>query len=83
MDKDNNNHFEESNEELDLLYLLFIDEERNKDLEKRFNSYINKYFNFDKKDSSNGIKNMNNENKENKDNKENKTELKIIKFAIC
>ena len=80
MEKDNNNHFEESNEELDL---LFIDEERNKDLEKRFNSYINKYFNFDKKDSSNGIENMNNENKENKDNKENKTELKIIKFSIC
>ena len=79
MDKDNNNHFEESNEELDL---LFIDEERNKDLEKRFNSYINKYFNFDKKDT-NDTENMNNENKENRENKENKTELKIIKFAIC
>ena len=49
MDKINNNHFEESNEEF---YLLFIDEERNKDLEKRFNSYINKYFNFDKKDTN-------------------------------
>ena len=79
MDKDNNNHFEESNEELDL---LFIDEERNKDLEKWFNSYINKYFNFDKKDT-NDTENMNNENKENKGKKENKTELKVIKFAIC
>ena len=82
MDKDNNNNFEESNEELDLLYLLFIDEERNKDLEKRFNSYINKYFNFDKKDT-NDTENMNNENKENRENKENKTEIKVIKFAIC
>ena len=82
MDKDNNNHFEESNEELDLLYLLFIDEERNKDLEKRFNSYINKYFNFDKKET-NDTENMNNENKENKGKKENKTEIKVIKFAIC
>ena len=48
MDKNNNNSVEESNEEL---YLLFIDEERNKDLEKRFNSYINKYFDFNKKDN--------------------------------
>ena len=78
MDKINNNHFEESNEEF---YLLFIDEERNKDLEKRFNSYINKYFNFDKKET-NDTENMNNENKENKGKKENKTEIKVIKFAI-
>ena len=32
------------------LSLLFIDEKRNKSLEKRFNSYINKYSNFEKKD---------------------------------
>ena len=73
MDKNNNNSVEESNEEL---YLLFIDEERNKDLEKRFNSYINKYFDFNKKD------NVENRNKENKENKENKTEPKVIKLAM-
>ena len=73
MDKNNNNSVEESNDEL---YLLFIDEERNKDLEKRFNSYINKYFDFNKKD------NVENRNKENKENKENKTEPKVIKLAM-
>ena len=31
------------------LSLLFIDEKRNKSLEKRFNSYINKYSNFEQK----------------------------------
>ena len=31
------------------LSLLFIDEKRNKSLEKKFNSYINKYFNFEQK----------------------------------
>ena len=66
MDKNNNNSVEENEE----LYLLFIDEERNKDLEKRFNSYINKYFDFNKKD-----------NVENR-NKENKTEPKVIKLAM-
>ena len=76
MDKENNNQFKDSHEEL---YLLFIDEERNKDLEKRFSTYINKYFNFDKKDSQNDIENMNNENEEKK---ENKIEPKVIKFVI-
>ena len=76
MDKENNNQFKDSHEEL---YLLFIDEERNKDLEKRFSTYINKYFNLDKKDSQNDIENMNNETEEKK---ENKIEPKVIKFVI-
>ena len=76
MDKENNNQFKDSYEELNL---LFIDEERNKDLEKRFSTYINKYFNLDKKDSQNDIENMNNENEEKK---ENKIEPKVIKFVI-
>ena len=76
MDKENNNQFKDSHEEL---YLLFIDEERNKDLEKRFSTYINKYFNLDKKDSQNDIENM---NKENEEKKENKIEPKVIKFVI-
>ena len=76
MDKENNNQFKDLHEEL---YLLFIDEERNKDLEKRFSTYINKYFNLDKKDSQNDIENMNNENEEKK---ENKIEPKVIKFVI-
>ena len=76
MDKENNNQFKDLHEEL---YLLFIDEERNKDLENRFSTYINKYFNLDKKDSQNDIKNMNNENEEKK---ENKIEQKVIKFVI-
>ena len=76
MDKENNKQFKDSHEEL---YLLFIDEERNKDLEKRFSTYINKYFNLDKKDSQNDIENMNNENEEKK---ENKIEPKVIKFVI-
>ena len=76
MERDNNNQYKDSDEEL---YLLFIDEERNKDLEKRFSTYINKYFNLDKKDSQNDIENMNNENEEKK---ENKIEPKVIKFVI-
>ena len=76
MDKENNNQFKDSHEEL---YLLFIDEERNKDLEKRFSTYINKYFNLDKKDSQNDIENKNNENEEKK---EDKIEPKVIKFVI-
>jgi len=76
LDKENNNQFKDSYEELNL---LFIDEERNKDLEKRFSTYINKYFNLDKKDSQNDIENMNNENEEKK---ENKIEPKVIKFVI-
>ena len=76
MDKENNNQFKDSYEELNL---LFIDEERNKDLEKRFSTYINKYFNLDKKDSPNDIENM---NKENEEKKENKIEPKVIKFVI-
>ena len=58
-------------------FLLSVDEERNKDLEKRFLPYINQIFIFDEKIKSN-IK----ENK-NKNNKENKTKSKIIKFAKC
>ena len=62
--------FSETNDSKINLYkkynLLFIDEERNKDLEKRFSTYINKYFNLDKKDSQNDIENMNNENEEKK-----------------
>ena len=73
MEKDNINHFEESNEEL---YLLFIDEKRNKDLEKRFDFYINRYCNFNKKDISDNIINKN------KENKENELEPKVIKFVI-
>ena len=76
MERDNNSTLKDSEEEL---YLLFIDEERNKDLEKRFSTYINKYFNLDKKDSQNNIENMNNENEEKK---ENKIEPKVIKFVI-
>ena len=34
------------------LYLFFIDEERNKDLENRFFEYINHYSNLNKKDKS-------------------------------
>ena len=66
MERDNNSQYKDSDEEL---YLLFIDEERNKDLEKRFSTYINKYFNLDKKDSQNDIENMNNENEEKKEDK--------------
>ena len=63
MERDNNSTIKDSEEEL---YLLFIDEERNKDLEKRFDAYINKYFNFNKKDKLDIIENANKENNENK-----------------
>ena len=71
MDKENNNQFKDSHEEL---YLLFIDEERNKDLEKRFLPYINHCFNLNKKDKSD---NSENEDKENKTNN-----LKVIKLIF-
>ena len=73
MERDNNSTIKDSEEEL---YLLFIDEERNKDLEKRFSTYINKYFNFNKNDKPDNTENVN------KENKENKNEPKIIKFSV-
>lgn len=76
MNRDNNNTIKDLDWEL---FLLFIDEERNKDLEKRFSTYINEYFIFDKKDSSFNIKNKNRGNEENK---ENKAEPKVIKFEV-
>jgi len=79
LNRDNNNTIKDLDWEL---FLLFIDEERNKDLEKRFVTYINEYFIFDKKDSSFNIKNKNRGNKENKENKENKAEPKVIKFEV-
>ena len=79
MNRDNNNTIKDLDWEL---FLLFIDEERNKDLEKRFSTYINEYFIFDKKDSSFNIKNNNRGNDENKENKENKAEPKVIKFEV-
>ena len=79
MERDNNKQYKDSDEEL---YLLFIDEERNKNLEERFNSYINKYFNFDKKDKSVNSDNQYHEKRENKENIENKSEPKIFLFAI-
>ena len=79
MERDNNSQCKDSDEEL---YLLFIDEERNKDLEKRFNSYINKYFNFDKKDKLDNSYSQYYEKRENKENIGNKSEPKKIKFAI-
>ena len=47
------------------LFLFFIDEELNKDLEKRFLPYINHYSNLNKKDKSDNSENENDENKEN------------------
>ena len=79
MERDNNSQYKDSDEEL---YLLFIDEERNKDLEERFNSYINKYFNFDKKDKLDNSYSQYYEKRENKENIGNKSEPKKIKFAI-
>ena len=35
------------------LFLNFIDEKRNEETEKRFSSYIDKYFNFDENDETN------------------------------
>ena len=58
-------------------FLLSVDEERNKDLEKRFLPYINQIFIFDEKIITNIIENKNNNNKENK------TKSKIIKFDKC
>ena len=77
MERENKSKIRDSDLEL---FLFFIDEERNNDLEKRFNSYINIYFNFNKKDNSDISENT---NKEIKENKENKNEIKVIKFVIC
>ena len=52
MNRDNNKVIIDSDWELSF---LFIDEERNKELEVRFFAYINRYFNFDKKDKSDNI----------------------------
>ena len=43
------------------LFLNFIDEKRNEETEKRFSSYIDKYFNFDE---NNEITEEDNENSE-------------------
>ena len=34
------------------LFLFFIDDERNKDIEKKFATYLNEYFNFKEKNDS-------------------------------
>ena len=57
------------------LYLFFINEERNKDLENRFFEYINHYSNLNKKDKSDT-------NEYNNDNKVDKIKSKVIKFAF-
>ena len=79
MNRDNNKVIIDSDWELSF---LFIDEERNKELEVRFFAYINRYFNFDKNDKSDNIDSLYFENKESKDNK-NKNEPKVIKFDLC
>ena len=58
------------------LYLFFINEERNKDLENRFFEYINHYSNLNKKDKSDT-------NDNNNDNKVDKIKSKVIKFAFA
>ena len=57
------------------LYLFFIDEERNKDLENRFFEYINHYSNLNKKDRS--------DINENNNNKVNKIKPKVINFTFA
>ena len=54
------------------LYLFFIDEERNKDLENRFLEYINHCSNLNKKDKS-----------DTNDNKVNKIKPKVINFTFA
>jgi len=58
------------------LYLFFINEERNKDLENRFFEYINHYSNLNKKDKSDT-------NDNNNYNKVDKIKSKVIKFAFA
>ena len=55
------------------LYLFFIDEERNKDLENRFLEYINHCSNLNKKDKSDT----------NDNNKVNKIKPKVINFTFA
>ena len=55
------------------LYLFFIDEEGNKDLENRFLEYINHCSNLNKKDKSDT----------NDNNKVNKIKPKVIKFSFA
>ena len=55
------------------LYLFFIDEERNKDLENRFLEYINHCSYLNKKDKSDT----------NDNNKVNKIKPKVIKFSFA
>ena len=77
MNRDNNNTIKDLNLEL---FLLFIDEERNKDLEKRFVTYINKYSNFDKIDK---LDNSDNQYFKYKKRKGSKNKPKVIKFVLC
>ena len=55
------------------LYLFFIDEERNKDLENSFLEYINHCSNLNKKDKSDT----------NDNNKVNKIKPKVINFTFA
>ena len=43
------------------LFLFFIDDERNKDIEKKFATYLNEYFNFKGKNDSLSSESVNNE----------------------
>lgn len=43
------------------LFLFFIDDERNKDIEKKFATYLNEYFNFKEKNDSLSSESGNNE----------------------
>jgi len=43
------------------LFLFFIDDERNKDSEKKFATYLNEYFNFKEKNDSLSSESGNNE----------------------
>ena len=62
LNRENEKEIKNSNEEL---YLYFIDEERNKELEERFFLYINTYFNFGLKDKSDIQDSQDDEHKEN------------------
>ena len=72
MNKGNSKQIMDTYEEL---YLFFIDEERNKDLENRFLEYINHYSNLNKKDRS--------DINENNNNKVNKIKPKVINFTFA
>ena len=58
------------------LYLFFINEERNKDLENRFFEYINHYSNLNKKDKSDT-------NDNNNYNKVDKIKSKVNQVCFC